>query len=172
MKKKIAFAVFGILVLTAVDQFVKYITDAKLVVGESISLIPGVFSLTYVRNMGAAWGSFYGKRVFLLIITGLVVVMLAYVYIKLARSDQYRLLRILLVFLIAGASGNIIDRFRLGYVIDMFDFCLIHFPVFNVADIYVTCSVILLVLLILFKYDEDELLALFKKEKGIDDGAL
>ena len=66
-------------------------------------------------------------------------------------------LRISLVFLISGAVGNMIDRVARGYVVDMFDFCLINFPVFNVADIFVTCSFIVIVILVLFKYKDDEL---------------
>jgi signal peptidase II len=67
------------------------------------------------------------------------------------------------VVLFAGAIGNMIDRVARGYVVDMFDFCLINFPVFNVADIYVTCSFIIIALLVLFKYKDDELEAVFRK---------
>lgn len=164
MKKKIVLAIFSILILTTLDQIVKAIIDLKLTVGESVPLISGVFQLTYVRNRGAAWGSFYGKRIFLLILTCIILAAIIYLYIKLVTCDKFKGLRILILFLISGALGNIIDRLRLGYVIDMFDFCLINFPVFNVADIYVTCSIILLFLLIIFKYDDKELEALFKKK--------
>ena len=71
----------------------------------------------------------------------------------------------LFIFVFSGAAGNMIDRIRLGYVIDMFDFRLINFPVFNVADIYVTCSMIILLVFILFKYKDNELDDLFGKSK-------
>ena len=91
----------------------------------------------------------------------LLVILLAaiYVYIRLAGNQEkkYTPLRISLVFLISGAVGNMIDRVARGYVVDMFDFCLINFPVFNVADIFVTCSFIVIVILVLFKYKDDEL---------------
>ena len=82
-----------------------------------------------------------------------------YMYIQLARrqDNKYSALRISLVFLISGAIGNMIDRVFRGFVVDMFDFCLINFPVFNVADIYVTCSFIFIAILIMFKYKDDEL---------------
>lgn len=160
----------SVLILTLFDQFVKYIVDTKMTVGKSISLIDGVFAFTYVQNKGAAWGSFYGKRLFLLIFTCIVVLLLILLYMKLVRVNKFKALQVLLVFLISGALGNIIDRIRYGYVIDMFDFCLINFPVFNVADIYVTCSVFIIFFLILFKYDDEELEALFKKEKVGKDG--
>ena len=82
-----------------------------------------------------------------------------YLYFRLAKRDdgKYTPLRITLIFLIAGAIGNMIDRIVRGYVVDMFDFCLINFPVFNVADIFVTCSFVVIVILILFKYKDEEL---------------
>lgn len=117
------------------------------------------FQLNYVQNRGAAWGSFSGKIVFLLAITFVILLAAIYVYIRLAGNQEkkYTPLRISLVFLISGAVGNMIDRVARGYVVDMFDFCLINFPVFNVADIFVTCSFIVIVILVLFKYKDDEL---------------
>ena len=81
------------------------------------------------------------------------------------KMDKYKDLRILFLFVFSGAVGNMIDRIRLGYVIDMFDFRLINFPVFNV----VTCSMIILLILILFKYKDNELEDLFGgSKKGSD----
>lgn len=159
MKKRIPLAILVMAVLIALDQFVKYLIDSSFSVGESHPLIDKVFQLTYVRNSGAAWGSFSGKIVFLLVITTAILIGAIYVYIQLARrtDTKFTPLRICLVFLISGAIGNMIDRIVRGFVVDMFDFCLIHFPVFNVADIYVTCSFIVIVILIMFKYKDDEL---------------
>lgn len=159
MKKRIPLAILIVFILISVDQFVKYLIDTSFSVGESHPLIDKVFQLTYVQNRGAAWGSFSGKIIFLLIITTAILVGAIYVYVRLAQKTdtKYTPLRICLVFLIAGAIGNMIDRIARGFVVDMFDFCLINFPVFNVADIYVTCSFIVIVILILFKYKDDEL---------------
>lgn len=174
MKKKFLLTVFGIIFLTFLDQLVKYIVDTRMAVGESLPVLKGIFEFTYVQNQGAAWGSFYGKRIFLLILTCIVFFFLILFYIKLIREKKFKALQVLMIFLISGALGNIIDRMRYGYVIDMFDFCLINFPVFNVADIYVSCSMIIILFLFLFKYDDDELenLFKFKKEKVKKDGEL
>lgn len=159
MKKRILFAILASAILICLDQFVKYIINSTFKVGESLPLIDKVFQLTYIQNQGAAWGSFSGKIPFLLIITIAILICAVYVYIQLARrqDNKYSALRIGLIFLISGAIGNMIDRGFRGFVVDMFDFCLINFPVFNVADIYVTCSFIFIAILIMFKYKDDEL---------------
>lgn len=110
-------------------------------------------------------GQLAGKRYFLLAITILVLAFLVYFYVRMLKLNKYKDLRILFIFVFSGAAGNMIDRIRLGYVIDMFDFRLINFPVFNVADIYVTCSMIILLVFILFKYKDNELDDLFGKSK-------
>lgn len=170
MKKRIPLAILIVSILISVDQFVKYLIDTSFSVGESHPLIDKVFQLTYVQNRGAAWGSFSGKIIFLLIITTAILVGAIYVYVRLAQKTdtKYTPLRICLVFLIAGAIGNMIDRIARGFVVDMFDFCLINFPVFNVADIYVTCSFIVIVILILFKYKDDELSDIVRDSKKED----
>ena len=159
MKKRILLGIIAVILLTAFDQIVKYAISSSFVVGETKKIIDGVFQLNYVQNRGAAWGSFSGKIVFLLIITCIILIASMYLYFRLAKRDdgKYTPLRITLIFLIAGAIGNMIDRIVRGYVVDMFDFCLINFPVFNVADIFVTCSFVVIVILILFKYKDEEL---------------
>ncbi len=164
MKKKGIIAIVCVFILTLLDQSVKYLINAKMTLGESIPVINNVFHITYIHNSGAAWGSLKGKRIFLLIITVLILAALIYFYIKMLKADAFKDLRVLVIFIISGALGNMIDRIRLGYVIDMFDFCLINFPVFNVADIYVTCSMIILLILIIFKYKEKDFDVLFGKK--------
>ena len=154
MKKRIPMAILAIIILTALDQLVKHLISTNFQVGQTRKIIDGV-----VQSRGAAWGSFSGKIVFLLAITFVILLAAIYVYIRLAGNQEkkYTPLRVSLVFLISGAVGNMIDRVARGYVVDMFDFCLINFPVFNVADIFVTCSFIVIVILVLFKYKDDEL---------------
>lgn len=161
MKKNYIMAFISICLLTFADQFVKYLIHAKMSAGESLQLIKGVFSITYVQNKGAAWGSFSGKRLFLLILTIAILIGVVIMYIKMVRQDDFKPLRICAVFLISGAIGNIIDRVIHGFVIDMFDFNLINFPVFNVADIYVTCSVFVILILVIFKYKDEDFDRLF-----------
>ena len=164
MKKRILLATISIVLLTMLDQLVKYLIDTTYKIGEGFNIIDGVFRITYVQNKGAAWGSFSGKLVFLLTITSLILIFAIYIYVKLAmkKGTKYSPLRISFVFLIAGAIGNMIDRIARGYVVDMFDFCLINFPVFNVADIYVTCSFAVIVILILFKYKDEDISDIIK----------
>ena len=142
MKKRIPMAILAIIILTALDQLVKHLISTNFQVGQTRKIIDGVFQLNYVQNRGAAWGSFSGKIVFLLAITFVILLAAIYVYIRLAGNQEkkYTPLRISLVFLISGAVGNMIDRVARGYVVDMFDFCLINFPVFNVADIRMMSS--------------------------------
>ena len=77
-------------------------------------------------------------------------------------NRYYAILEILLVLIASGAVGNMIDRVQFNYVVDFFYFKLIDFPIFNVADIYVTVSAILIMLLILFYYKEEELDDVFR----------
>lgn len=167
MKKRISLAFIVVALLVLLDQLVKYVIDTRFVVGESHPVIDSVFSITYVQNRGAAWGSLSGKRIFLLAVTFVILCGAVYIYTKLAAQGEKRFqpLRISLVFLIAGAIGNMIDRIVRGFVVDMFDFCLINFPVFNVADIFVTCSFIVIVFLILVKYKDDELEEIIRIKK-------
>ena len=109
---------------------------------------------------------FQGKRVIFLIITFFVLAFLFLIYNNISDNPKYKFLRILLVVLTSGASGNMIDRIKQGYVVDFFDFELINFPVFNVADIYVTVSMTFLLFLVIFrlKNDDFEEIITFKKK--------
>jgi signal peptidase II len=120
-------------------------------------LVNGVFELHYLENRGAAFGMFQGKKVLFILITIVLVLALVYVYGKLPAGRRYLLLRVICIMLFSGAIGNFIDRLSHNYVIDFFYFSLINFPIFNVADIYVTVSVFLFILLLLFYYKEEEL---------------
>ena len=169
MKKNSIFAIVSVFLLIGLDQLVKFLITSHMALSDTIPVIKNVFHITYIQNRGAAWGSLQGKRILLLAVTRLVLIFLVYFYIKMLKMDKYKDLRILFLFVFSGAVGNMIDRIHLGYVIDMFDFRLINFPVFNVADIYVTCSMIILLILILFKYKDNELEDLFgRSKKGSD----
>lgn len=160
-------AFISMLLLIFLDQAVKLYIDSNYKVGETTPVIKNVFHITYVVNEGAAWSSFSGKTVMLLSVTAVILVAVIMAYVVFLKKDMFKPLRVLMVFLASGAIGNMIDRFTKGYVVDMFDFKLIHFPVFNVADIYVTCSVIIGMILILFKYNDDDFAAL-RKNGDID----
>lgn len=139
----------------AADQYTKYLAVAHLK-GSSVPIIDGVFELHYLENRGAAFGMLQNKQWFFLILTIVLLVFITKLYMGLPRTKRVLPLRISMIFITAGAIGNMIDRIRLNYVIDFLYFKLIDFPIFNVADIYVTVSTFFIAFLILFYYKETE----------------
>lgn len=139
------------------DQFTKHLAVAGLRGQRPFVLLPGVFELRYLENQGAAFGVLQGKRTFFLVITVLMVGLLIYVYGRIPVQKKFYALHGICIALFSGAIGNCIDRALNDYVIDFFYFSLINFPIFNVADIYVTCAMAVFVILFLFYYKEEEL---------------
>jgi signal peptidase II len=138
--------------LVLLDQATKLAAVSALKDGGPYVLIPGVFQLQYLENRGAAFGLLQNARIFFLAVTLIALAAVIYVLVRLPLKRKYIVLRFLMVLIAAGAVGNMIDRVFLGYVRDFLYFSLIDFPIFNVADIYVTCATILLILLLLFYY--------------------
>ena len=112
--------------------------------------------LRYIKNSGAAWGSFSSMTTVLIVVSIVLIIGLGYYYFKIINDDEKRVLRVLIAFVIGGAIGNLIDRVRFGYVIDFIYVKCINFPVFNVADIFVTVSMFVMIFIILFSKDDDE----------------
>ena len=167
-KHKIKIYIIPILcigLLVALDQITKFIVRTSFTLYESHPLIKNVFYLTYIQNTGIAWGMFKNGRTIFLILTVLVLLVCACFYAKIPEDKRFTPIRVCLVFLVSGAIGNMIDRISLRYVVDFFDFRLINFPIFNVADIYVTVSMIVLILLCAFYYHDHEIDALFSKSE-------
>ena len=167
-KQKITYALIlliGVVLFTFVDQWTKALAVQHLKGQPSIIIIPGVFELQYLENTGAAFGILNNQQWFFYITTVVMVIVLIWLYFKLPMSKYFRPIHMLLIFLMAGALGNFIDRATNQYVIDFFYFSLIDFPIFNVADIYVTCATVILAVLILFYYKDEELDCLFPKKK-------
>jgi len=100
----------------------------------------------------------------LAVVSVLILIALVYFYIRLPEGKRYSILRVLLVLIIAGAVGNLIDRIRLNYVIDFLYVALINFPIFNVADCYVTVSTLVFLVLALFYYKDEDFEFLEKSE--------
>ncbi len=154
-------------VLIAADQLTKQLAVKYLYDQPSVPVIKDIFELTYVENRGAAFGMLQNQRIFFLILTVVVVAGLIYCYGRIPAEKKFYPLMADVIVLIAGALGNMIDRACNGYVVDFLYFKLIDFPVFNVADIYVTVSCFLLILLLLFFYKEEDLDMIFpRKKKG------
>lgn len=121
-----------------------------------IILVNGVLELLYVQNTGAAFSLLENAQWLFILIAVAAVLLISVFLIRLPKTKRYQPLHILLTFISAGAVGNLIDRIQLGYVRDFIYFSIIDFPVFNVADIYVTVSTALLVVLVLFYYKEED----------------
>lgn len=150
-------AIFMVIVCILLDQWTKHIAITHLKNQEPIVLIKGVFELFYLENKGAAFGLFQNKKLFFVISALLILFLIVWFYSRVPLNRHFLPLRVCAVMLAGGAIGNVIDRLYLGYVVDFFYFKLIDFPVFNVADIFVTVSMFLLIFLILFFYKEDDL---------------
>ena len=160
---------YGILfvILLILDQITKYFAKLQFADGDSLVIIPKTLRLIYHENDGAAWGIFSGRAYLLTFITVVAVIVMAFLFFKLPRTKKYNAIRYILVFIAAGAAGNnLIDRILYGHVIDFIYFELIDFPVFNVADIYITCTTILFAILLLFYYKDDDFSFFSKKKKN------
>lgn len=160
--KSYLLACIGIGIGILLDQYTKMLAVKHLKNQSSIDIIENVFQLHYLENKGAAFGMLQNQKLFFIITTSIVLVLICLFYINMPHTKRLIPLRLCLIGIAAGAVGNFIDRIRLNYVVDFLYFELIDFPVFNVADIYVTLSAIGLILLILFYYKEDDLEALFR----------
>lgn len=158
--------VISAILLILFDQWTKYLAVLHLKDQPSLVLWDGVFELRYLENQGAAFGMMQGKKWFFIVITILFILALCYFYWRIPSGKRFWLLRIISVFLLAGSIGNLIDRIWHNYVIDFFYFKLVDFPIFNVADIYVTVFCGLLIILLLFYYKEEELAAIFPHKES------
>lgn len=160
-------AAFGIsfIVLIILDQATKMAAQNLLRGQNAFPVLPGIFELQYLENRGSAFGLLQGQRTLFIVLAGLMLLVMPYVYCRIPLTRRFWYLRVIVCLFLAGAVGNAIDRLLHGYVIDFFYFSLIDFPIFNVADIYVTVSTFLLILLMLFYYkDEDfEQIRIFSK---------
>lgn len=141
---------FMVIGIVALDQFSKYLAVIYLKGQASIPLIQDVFHLTYAKNTGAAFSILQGNQLFLKGITGIVMIALTiYLFMAIRKKGQI-LMKISLAFILGGGIGNFIDRVRLDYVIDYFDFNLINFAIFNVADSFVVVGTCILGYLLIF----------------------
>ena len=130
--------------IVALDQYTKYLTVANIALGGQADAVPGLFSFTYVQNTGAAWSSFEGMIWLFALIFLVFTVAIIWEFSK-KRWGFTTFERWLIAAIYGGGIGNMIDRFRFGYVVDMIQTDFMDFPVFNVADCFITCSCILLI---------------------------
>ena len=145
--------------VVALDQYTKYLTVANIALYSEVELLPGFLGLTYVKNTGAAFSSFQGQQWLFALIFILFTAAVLWEYFK--KPMPFTLLeRFCIASIYAGGLGNMIDRVRLGYVVDMIETKFMEFPVFNVADCFICCGCVLLMAHILIWNKE-----LWKEEK-------
>lgn len=141
---------YSILIIAAIiaaDQFSKSLAVAHLMDQTSITVIERFLSFTYVENVGMAFGLFKNQRLFFIISTSLIAIVVLYFIFKMFR--KYVFISVCLSMIFGGAIGNLIDRIRLGYVVDFIHFRFFP-PVFNIADSAIVVGAIALSIAILF----------------------
>lgn len=184
--KFMGLSVLTIVMLVILDQLTKFQAVVKLKNGSPFVIIDGVFELRYLENQSAAFGfdivSFFqkifkikyftenpeafltAKMVIFAIVTIAVVILLMIFYSHIPQTKRFLGINLILIFFVAGAIGNLIDRIVNNYVVDFFYFKLINFPIFNVADIYVTVAAFAFIILGIFYYKEEDFEMIFKKK--------
>ena len=164
------YVIFGLLgaALLGADQWVKAWVVGHLQMGETTSLFPGFLELMRVHNYGAAWSSFSGARWLLIALTAAGMCAIAWLLVKIVRHPlgQWSL-----AIILGGGIGNLIDRVRLGYVVDMLDTMFMDFPVFNVADVFVVCGTVCALIYYLAFYSKSDEKNWGNKVDGTDPAA-
>lgn len=148
--------------LLLADQYTKWLAISRLKGQEPFVIIDQVLEFSYLENRGAAFSSFMGRQTFLILLTSLVILILLWKYVTLPQGNRFLPMRLCVLSVLSGAVGNLIDRVSRNYVVDFIYFVPIHFPKFNLADIYITVGVAVLALLLFFHYTDEELECLFQ----------
>ena len=158
--------------LIVFDQYTKNLAVIKLKDKTPFVLIDKVFELNYLENRGAAFGMMQNKQWFFLIVSVFFVSIIVFILYRMPVQKKFFIAEIILVLLLSGAIGNMIDRIMQDYVVDFIYISYINFPIFNVADMYVSICTVALAIILLFKFKEtdyteleDAVTAPFKKKK-------
>lgn len=155
--------ILAILLCIAADQGVKHYVVSHLALYDRAPLVPGIVELLYIRNTGGGFSILEGHTWALTVLTAVLMAAIAVLLAK--KYFSHPLGMWALTIILGGGLGNLIDRIRLGYVVDMFNFQFIHYPVFNVADILVVCGTFGFAAYYLLLYGKAE-----KTEEGADHG--
>ncbi len=150
-------AVMAVIVLIILDQLSKGLAQ-QFLPGHPVIVIPGIFELLYIENRGAAFGMMENQQWFFVLFALAVMIGCVVYYPRIRKNHRYHALRVCCCLIFAGACGNMIDRLRLHYVIDFLYASGIDFPVFNLADIYVTVGCFWLLICVCFIYREEDIL--------------
>lgn len=156
----------GFLMLTALDQWTKSLAVGFLKGKSPYVIWDGVFEFLYSENRGAAFGMLQGQQTFFFVVAAAVFVFVFFAMAKLPAEKRYVPMELCLTMIAAGAAGNLADRVSQGYVVDFLYVKLINFPIFNVADCYVTVGTALLFVLFMWVYSDEEFEMLLPRKKG------
>ncbi|WP_395392442.1 signal peptidase II [Fructilactobacillus sanfranciscensis] len=140
-KKYHVLLLFITIILLIFDQLIKFQTRVNIKLGQEIKIIPKILSFTYLQNTGAAWSFMEGNSIFFLLVAIFAILVFIYLLYK-CRNEYFISLGIALM--LTGTVGNLIDRIKFGFVTDMIKIDFINFPIFNIADMYLTFGVIIL----------------------------
>ncbi len=173
-KLDVIILILFMIVLLFLDQYTKHLTTANLQVSESKKFIDGFLRFTYVRNEGASFGILQGQKVFFVLLTCIILPLMLFIYFKISgiinvyssskNKLKFSFLNIAILLVFIGAIGNFIDRLRFSYVVDFLEVEFIDFPVFNLADCYVTVGTAI-VFVILFLLKDNELDMILKPKR-------
>ncbi len=154
--------------LVVLDQCTKMMAVRHLKGKSPFVLLDGIFELLYSENRGAAFGILQGRQGFFFVVALIVLAMAVFVMWRMPGwgNVRYHWLKACTIMITAGALGNMIDRVAKGYVVDFFYFKLINFPIFNVADIYVTTATALLLIVMCFYYKDEDFDVFRLRKKG------
>lgn len=148
--------IVGMIMFTGLDQWTKRLVTDRLKGKGPVVLWDGVFEFFYSENQGAAFGMLQGRQFFFFVVAAVVLAAVAYAMWRLPEERRYVPLKVCLTLIASGAAGNFIDRLVQGYVVDFLYFKLIDFPIFNVADCYVTVATAVLLFLVLKVYSDED----------------
>lgn len=167
-KRKIILLIIDLaamILFTYLDQFTKNMAVLHLKGQPSVPILKDILVLQYLENKGAAFGMLQNQKIFFIFIEVLILFVIGFVLVRMPSEKKYNLMHVILVLVASGAIGNMIDRMAQDYVVDFIYFVLIDFPIFNVADIYVTCATVIFVIVVLFYYKEEDFAFLSVKQK-------
>ena len=156
--KRITYDILLFAILLIADRVSKSWAVSRLKDKDAIPIIRNIVEFHYLPNgnTGAAFGILSGHRILFLVIALIVVIVIAYLVFFMPQDKKYKCIEILLVFVAAGGVGNMIDRFVQNYVIDFIYISCINFPIFNVADMYVSVCTVILAVILLFRFRESD----------------
>ena len=160
--------ILAIILCVAADQAVKYYVVSHLALYEHAPLIPGFVELVHIQNTGGGFSILTGHTWVLTVLTAVLMLGIAALLVK--KFFSHPLAMWTLTAILGGGLGNLVDRVRLGYVVDMFNFQFMSYPVFNVADILVVCGTIGFAAYYLLLHDKETPAEEKEPENDLSDG--